>query len=218
MKITVNISSMNKILLFDFDGTLADSIEIVTISFKDTFQEMKEEYPGDTAIQAEIGKHLQDIFAKFVPDHRIEEAVQCYRKYYLFRQERGEVHSLPGVISVIRDLKEKGYRMGIVTTKLRKYTQPLVDQFGLLDCFEIIVGAEDVKKCKPNPEPLFTAVKKMNVSVDECVYIGDAVHDGEAAKAAGMEFIAVLTGAGKKEELEKFGEIFENLGDLSTIL
>lgn len=206
---------MKKILLFDFDGTLANSISVVTKSFQNTFLELAVPYPGDCAIRAQIGKHLQDIFLLFLPPETIDIAVKIYRKYYLVRQDREEIHPFPDVPLSIRSLYKKGFRMGIVTTKLRKYTEPLVEKFGLSDCFECIVGAEDVKKCKPHPEPLFLAAEKMGVSPKNTIYIGDSVHDAQAAKAANMQFIGVLTGVATSKELAKYGKVFKNLQSFS---
>ena len=209
---------MKTVLLFDFDGTLADSIPVVVDSFRDAFRELSAPYPGDDAIRAQIGKHLQDIFSDFLPEKSVEKAVKAYRKHYLARQNRGGIHLFPGVRDAISSLAQKGYQMGVVTTKLAAFTQPLLDNLSLSPYFSCLVGAEDVTHCKPHPEPLLLASKRMNVSPDACAYIGDSVHDAQAATAANMTFMGVLTGAASINQLQQYGRVFADIREMEKIL
>lgn len=202
---------MKPLILFDFDGTLANSLPIVLSAFKSSFIDMNLEYPGDEIMKKEIGKHLQDIFGKFLPEEKIEEGIAIYRSHYIPMQRSGKIEMFDATVPALEILKEKKIRTGIVTTKLRSFTQELIEQVHIDHFFEFVVGAEDVKKCKPDPEPLFLAVEKAKVSVDDAVYVGDSLHDAEAAKAAGMEFFGVETGGATKKELEEFGEVFTDV-------
>ena len=120
----------------------------------------------------------------------------------------------PDMVEVLTSLSSAGRIMGVVTTKMRSVSEELLAQTGIDSYFQVVVGSEDVQKWKPNPEPLFLAAKKLSVSPIDCIYIGDSVHDAKAAKSAGMEFIGVLTGTGKREELEKFGKVYNRMRDM----
>lgn len=205
---------MQKTILFDIDGTLFDSIHVIVETFVDTFDEMQLPFPGEEAVKAGIGKHLEVIFGGFVPGDRVEEAVQVYRRHYIAKQDAGIIQPFPDAKSFLKQLQEKEHQMGVVTTKLGAYTEKLLEHFSLDIFFDTVVGAEHVTHCKPDPEPLLLAAKQLHVSPEDGIYIGDSIHDAEAARAAGMGFIGVLTGTGKRKELEKFGEVYGNLGEI----
>jgi len=108
--------------------------------------------------------------------------------------------------------------MGIVTTKLRTVSEELLLQLKAEHYFEVVVGSEDVQNCKPHPEPLLLAAKKLEVNPRSCIYIGDSLHDALSARSAETEFIGVLTGTGKEEELKPFGNVFKTLSDIKKYL
>lgn len=201
-------------LLFDLDGTLVDSIPIILTSFEETFIEMQIPCPPKEEIKKGIGSHLKDIFRHFVPENRIQESIDIYRKYYLKKQYSGEVLLFPGVKETLATLAKK-YPLGIVTTKLASVSQDLLKDLEVFDLFQTVVGAEDVSKCKPNPEPLFLACSRMNIIPSDAIYVGDSIHDAQAAQNANILFFGVTTGTGTKKDLEEYGEVFADLKSLS---
>ncbi len=206
-------SSLKKssVLLFDLDGTLLASIPVILQSFRETFKELAYPYPGDEVIAAGIGSHLNDIFTPLLPPSLKERALLAYRSIYIKKQRSGEVQLIPHVSDVLKALFTKGQQMGVVTTKLRVVSQELLEQLGVKTYFTVIVGSEDVSRWKPDPDPLLLAAEKMNILPRDCTYIGDSLHDAQSAEAAGMRFIGVTTGTGKKSELTKYGEVFSTL-------
>ncbi len=207
-----------KAILFDFDGTLADSIAAIVTSYRNAFEECKVPYPGDDLIAVKIGVGLDVIIKSFVPPEKVDDVIVAYRKHYQAAQRSGLIQFYPDAIEQVLLLREAGFRIGIVTSKLREFTREFLQQNEVDPYFEIIIGSEDVTHKKPHPEPLLTATTELQLSVDECVYVGDTVHDAQSAKAATMPFVGVTTGAGTAKELQEFGPAFSSLTEISAYL
>ncbi len=101
---------------------------------------------------------------------------------------------LPGAPRVLRTLHEAGYRVGVVTTKYQHRVEDALDRAGLREFVEVIVGADDVPRPKPAPDGLLRAVDSLGIPAGDCVFVGDSEVDTRAAQAAGMAFVAVLSG------------------------
>ena len=101
---------------------------------------------------------------------------------------------LPGAARVLRTLHEAGYRVGVVTTKYRHRVEDALERDGLRALVEVIVGADDVPRPKPAPDGLLQAVDSLGIPAGDCVFVGDSEVDTRAARAAGMGFVAVLSG------------------------
>ena len=119
--------------------------------------------------------------------------------------------------SVIRLLHRKGIKLGIVSTKFRYRIINILEREDLLDCFEVIIGGEDVKEHKPDPRGLLEAIKKLNLSVSQIIYVGDSLTDAETAFNAGVSFVAVLTGVTLQDKYKYYPDT-KFLNDLSEIL
>jgi len=201
------------ILVFDLDGTIVDSIGIILKNFQLSFQYAQEKYPGDDKIRPEIGRGVKEIFSKFFPPEKITLAEKFFiengNKIYL-----NSVQIFPEVFQILSNLKNKNYKLAIATSKLRKLAMPILEKFNIDHFFEIIIGSEDVKNCKPSPEPLEKIANFFNAKKSEIIFIGDSKIDGMSAKNAGITFFGVATGAEKFSELEKYGETFPSLKTL----
>jgi pyrophosphatase PpaX len=207
-----------KNILFDFDGTIVHSIPVILETFRDVFYKIGEDYPGDVVLSGGIGKHLKDIFYPLLPEGKREEAISIYRTLSLKKQREGRVSLLPGVMDVLRDISQQGFIMGIVTSKLRSTTEELLERFKIREYFRVVVGTDDVHHCKPHPEPLLFALNTLSASKGSCLYVGDSPNDGTSAQQAGIKFIGVLTGAGSRKELRKFGDVYRSLSEFEATL
>ncbi|QQS59715.1 HAD family hydrolase [Candidatus Peregrinibacteria bacterium] len=204
-----------KAILFDLDGTITDTIPIVLSAFQKTFHLFSLHYPGDDILRPQIGRQIEHIFGDFFSEELIPKVVQIYREQYLSCQKETSPSLFSGVFEGLFSFSKCSLPMGIVTTKLRSFTLPILERFEIDSFFSVVVGAEDVEHCKPHPEPLLFAAKKLNVLPEECLYIGDSLSDAKAAISAGMPFFGVLTGVGEKEELLEYGEVFLDLQECS---
>jgi pyrophosphatase PpaX len=170
-------------LLFDLDGTLINTNELIISSFTHTLNKyFPNEYTRDDILPF-IGPTLRETFESIAKD-KVDELIQCYREHNLrFHDEL--VTEYKGVHETIKILSEQGFKLGIVTTKMldtvmKGLTLTKLDQY-----FPVIIALDHVKHAKPNPEPVFKALDKLDSKPDEAIMIGDNYHDILAGKNAG---------------------------------
>lgn len=192
--------------LFDFDYTLADSSKGIVTCFRKVLD--RHGYTGitDEAIKRTIGKTLEDSFGILTGvDDR--ETLVSYRKEYA---KESEIHMnantffFPDTLPALTTLKERGMQIGIISTKGRALIASFLKNHLPDDWFDIIVGAEDVERHKPDPEGLLSAVDRLDTTPGETLYIGDSIIDAETARKAGIDFAGVTSGMTTREELAVF--------------
>jgi phosphoglycolate phosphatase len=192
-------------ILFDLDGTLIDSTEAILESFARSFEILGGEVPDTEAIKAQVGHPLTDMYrALGVDEDRIDDYVRTYKENYR------QVHTqktvlLPGAEEAVKRAAEFA-RLGIVTTKTGRYSRELMEHFGLMKYFDVLIGSEDVSRHKPHPEPVLSALERMGCSSEGCWMVGDTCMDLEAARRAGIEGIGLLCGYGREEDLRSCGK------------
>lgn len=181
-------------VLFDFDGTLMDTNDIIMKSWQHTFRTIEgKERPKELILET-YGEPLELTMRKFFPDFgktAIHEAIDTYRGYQVHHYKE-LIHMFPGTEQLVRTLKRKDYKVALVTSRLRNSTESGLEKFGLLDQFDYIVTADDTEKHKPDPEPVLIALDKLNSRPPEAVMVGDSMFDILCAQNAGVE--AVLVG------------------------
>ncbi|PYO89594.1 MAG: pyrophosphatase PpaX [Gemmatimonadetes bacterium] len=178
--------------LFDLDGTIIDSIELILRSYRHTMQLHRgnEPLPPDDMWIQGLGTPLWAQFGEITDDkEEIERMVQTYRTYNLSHHD-ALVKPYEGVVDEIRRLKNSGKRLGVVTSKLRDGAMRGLRVPGLDEAFDIVIGCDDVTHSKPHPEPVLKAVKKLGVLPAETVFVGDSRHDMESGRAAGVKTAA----------------------------
>lgn len=182
-------------ILFDLDGTLIDSIELILASYRHTMAAHGREVPPDTVWLAGLGTPLWVQFAHFTDDQaELDRMVATYREHNLQHHD-SLVREYPGVRSAVNNLHAMGMTLGIVTSKMRDTAFR-----GLAVCgydaavFEILIGADDVAEHKPSPVPILAALARLNVVPAGVVYVGDSPHDMNAGRAAEVTAAAVRWG------------------------
>lgn len=182
--------------LFDLDGTIIDSIELILRSYRHTMELHRCDVPAppDSMWLAGLGTPLWTQFGQITSDKaEIDRMVQTYRTYNLTHHD-ALVKPYEGVVEEIRRLKETRLKLGVVTSKLRDGAMRGLKISGLEDAFDIVIGCDDVTHPKPHPEPVLKAVDELGVKKEETVFIGDSRHDMECGRAAGVKTAAVLWG------------------------
>ena len=185
-----------KAVLFDFDFTLADSsVGIITCINYGLTQLGLPEAPDDEIMKT-IGLYIPEALVALVGEEYRPKGQEFFG---YFTEKADEVMAdgtniFPAAGQVIPALAGLGYRVGIVSTKFRYRIEAMMEDAGLLDCVDVIIGGEDVTSHKPAPDGLIKAAKRLALAVEDCVYVGDSHVDAGAAQSAGMPFVAVLSG------------------------
>lgn len=181
-----------EVVLFDLDGTLIDTIELILSSMRHATAEVLGEALPDEVLMHNVGVPLRVQMCEFAPG-REDELLSVYRAHNAIVHDE-LVCDYPGTEEALAELKRRGYRLGVVTSKTISVAQRGLDYFGLAGYFETLVGYEDTEIHKPEPEPLLFAAERLGVSIDRCCYVGDSPHDMAAGIAAGAVTVAALWG------------------------
>ncbi|MGM9926280.1 MAG: pyrophosphatase PpaX [Bacillus sp. (in: firmicutes)] len=212
---------MNKTIntvLFDLDGTLLNTIDLIVASFTETLTHY---YPGQYTredILTFIGPPLIETF-QAIDRERMEEMADYYRAYN-HEHHDALVKEYEGVFETVEALHAAGYKIGIVTTKLRFAVLKGL-KLGRLDSFfDVIVTLDDVKQAKPDPEPIMKALEQLHSVPEETIMIGDSHHDILAGKNAGTLTAGVSWSVKGREYLESYQPdyMLDNMKDLLHIL
>lgn len=200
---------MNKIILFDLDGTLIDSTDAIVSTFRFAFKEQGFDFRGsDKNIKDLIGYPLDIMFERLgVSKQKVWDYVDSYKnRYRVISVEQTTL--LENAFEAVQ-LASKIARVSVVTTKTRMYTIPILDNFNITKYFEIITGRENVENPKPHPEPILKTLAQMNYdkNKDEVYMIGDTKLDLICANEAKVNAIGVLCGYSNEEELLKYTNI-----------
>lgn len=193
-------------VIFDFDYTLGDTTNGIVLSAQYALEQMGEEERSYEEIKKTIGLSLSETYKALTGN--MDES-RADRFFTLFKEKADEVmvesaELYPGVKELLVTLREKGYRIGIVTTKFGYRVRNIMKKFDAEDLLDVVIGVGDVAKVKPDPEGLLLAIKQLGVKKEDVLYVGDSYVDAKAAEAAGMKFAGVLTGTTTREEFLKY--------------
>ena len=194
-------------VLFDLDGTLADTVDLILRCYRHTMQVHRGEALPDELWLAGIGTPLRDQLQGFARDaDEVERMAETYSSHQ--REIHDElVAPFPGAVDLVRSLREEGSRIGVVTSKRRGMAERTLERCGLAGLCDVLVGADDVVRGKPDPEPVLLALKLLGLEdrAEATLFVGDAPFDVRAGREAGTRTAAVLSGPFPREVLEAEG-------------
>lgn len=204
-------------LLFDFDGTLLDTNELIIQSFETV---LNARYPGKYGrddILPFLGPPLKETCDRIDPTIA-DELIQDYR---LWNMENHDVlaKEFDGVTETLKELKRSGLKMAIVSTKRNEMIKKGLELISIEDLFDTIIGLDDVQNAKPDPEPILLALERLGSSPEESLMIGDNYHDILGGKNAGVRTAGVawsLKGEAFMRGLEP-DYLLQHISDLITI-
>ena len=207
-------------ILFDNDGTLVDTHDIILASMRYSTQAVLGKTIPDDVLMRKVGQPLVVQMRDFTPD--ADEQAEILRVY---REHNATIHddmirAFPGVRQGLEALAQNGFALGVVTSKLRVTAWHGLEIVGLAPYFQCCIGAEDCQCYKPEAEPVLRGARALGLRPDQCAYVGDAPFDIQAGNAAGMQTVAALWGMFPKETLRRERPDFESatFGDLVELL
>jgi pyrophosphatase PpaX len=177
-------------ILFDVDGTLIDSIPFIVESFQHAFWRHLGHPLDEATILAGIGTPLETAFSHWPPE-QAKALMESYLEYNHANLHHG-IAVFWQVPALLEQLQQMGIPLGIVTSKRLSALEPTLEDFDLARFFDLVITKEDTKLHKPNPEPLYEAMKRLNLTrPDRILYVGDSIHDLECAVRAGCQPVMV---------------------------
>lgn len=197
---------MFKAVCFDFDYTLGDCTDSIVAGFTYGLTSLGWPSPGREEVRATIGYLLEDAYTMLTGDRDPARQAQ-FRALFsevAVERQRKETILFPGAPELLRGLKAREVKTAIVSTKRGDTIEIIMDNHGLGDTLELVIGSADVKKHKPDPEGLLTAMERLGAVPEETLFCGDTVLDAGAAQNAGTHFAAVLNGTTPAEDFAPF--------------
>lgn len=217
---------MIKLLIFDLDGTLADTGQDITDAVNYALDPVLERKYTVDEIKAMVGSGISNLLKSLIPEDRSlseEELISRQNSVIDRFTSFYAAHLLDNTVAYpyVKETLPKlgGYRKVVLSNKRKVYSDKVVEGIGLSDFFDFVYGGDSLSEKKPSPVPVVELLKKEGVNKEDALMIGDSNYDVRAGKSAGLTVIAVTYGFRKKEELEGadfFVDSFDELPGLIT--
>jgi phosphoglycolate phosphatase len=195
-------------VLVDLDGTLIDTAPDIAAAANATLSGLGLAALEVGQVRSFIGEGIAVLVRRSLAarmsagdvEKKLGPALEEFERHYAAMNGRySSVY--PGVVEGLRAMRRLGLKTGCVTNKVLRFAEPLLAHHALLELFDTLVAGDSTPKKKPDPAPVLEACRRLGVSPQDSVLIGDSAHDAGAARAAGASFVAVPYGYGGKEEL-----------------
>lgn len=187
-------------VLFDLDGTLVDSIDLLVASMEYAFED-RERRPPLAEWLALIGTPLDAMLARWAEGPADVERLRArYREHQLAKHDE-MLKLYPGMVETVRALQDAGHPLAVVTSKLEVGARRALKFARIEECFTAVVGIDHTVKHKPDPEPVWHALHTLGMPRERALFVGDSTHDMHAGRAAGVYTVAVLWGPYTREQL-----------------
>lgn len=201
----VEPSSGVKAVIFDNDGTLVDTYDLIVASFNYALTKVLGKTLPEEVLMKKVGQPLKVQIADFTEDEDERQRIWDAYQEHNHRYHDEVVKAFPGLRESLQALRERGYRLAIVTSKRHEMTLRGLRVTGIEECFEFVVGADDWPEHKPAPGGIVHACELLDLAPRECAYVGDSPYDLQAANGAGVVSVAALWGMFPEEVLAAEG-------------
>ena len=205
-------------VLWDLDGTLLDSLALILDSYRHTLAAHDLPPRTDADVLSGLGTTLEDQFARWGYAADSEALIATFVQYNLSAHD-ALVKPCAGVIEIVEELSARGVPQALVTSKRRRGGEMGVRALGLVGRFSVEIFGDEVQHPKPHPDPVLRALRGLDLPASERVtFVGDARHDVQAGRAAGVHTIGVTWGAGQAPELRSADAVVEEAAALRALL
>lgn len=181
---------MKKYVIFDFDGTIANTNDVIIESWQAAFKK----YIGHEIPQEEIertfGETIEYTIKQKLPDEEWTEVRDFFRAYQKY-ECKAQVTVFPGIPELLEELKSRGYILAIATSRTSTSYYSYIEKIGLRNYFDVEITLEDVSAHKPDPECLHVALEKLGADAEDAIMIGDTQFDIGCAVNAGVDSVLI---------------------------
>ena len=216
-----------ELIIFDFDGTLINSIPDLTLAVNKMLSHFKFEPLTVEQVTPFIGNGAKPLVRRSleksmanqdVSDALLNEAFEIYFSAYKAVTCQ-DTFMYPGVLETLIDLDRKGYKMAICTNKPFGFIEPILDKLEIKKYFQIWIGEDSLPEKKPTATPLLYLVKELNTTIEKSIMVGDSKNDILAAQNAKMESIGVSYGYNYNEDISDYNPsiVVDNFADLQDL-
>ena len=212
-----------KLVIFDFDGTLADTKENIILTFQMTMKELGVEIKSRQECAATIGLTLEDAFKVLYPGMAAEKYIMLRDTYRRIFKENRKIlvpGLFPEVMETLEELRRRGYLMSIASSRLSPSLHSFLEDMKIAHLFEYAVGGDNVEHPKPAPDAVLQILRHYNLSAEEAFVVGDMPFDINMATNAGVKSCGVTWGNADAAQLKESGAnyIIDKMSQLLEIL
>ena len=212
-----------KLVIFDFDGTLADTKENIILTFQMTMKELGVEIKSRQECAATIGLTLEDAFKVLYPGMAAEKYAllrDTYRRIFKENRKILVPGLFPEVMETLKELRRRGYLMSIASSRLSPSLHSFLEDMKIAHLFEYAVGGDNVEHPKPAPDAVLQILRHYNLSAEEAFVVGDMPFDINMATNAGVKSCGVTWGNADAAQLKESGAnyIIDKMSQLLEIL
>lgn len=218
-----------KVILFDLDGTLINSAPDLAVAVNHMLQKLNRNTFSEEAIDMWVGNGAQILVRRALSGQSaidenldpslVENALNIFLDFYGKNLCNATV-AYPNVFDTLLSLKDKNYRLAIVTNKPFAFIEPILEGLGMSDLFEFFLGGDSLAEKKPSPSPLLHVCNTLEVEVKACVMVGDSKNDILAANACGMQSVGVTYGYNYGEKIDVYAPtvVINDFAELLEVL
>ena len=197
-----------KLIVFDWDGTLMDSIDKIVLCMQQAAKQRHQTIPSEQSVKNIIGLSLLNAMEQLFPTLTLIEQkalVEAYREQYNLHQHI-DTPLYPEIKTLLVNLKSQGYTLAVATGKGRNGLNRMLDKSNTVDLFSATICADEANS-KPDPLMLNLLLKKLNIEASQALMVGDSSYDLEMAKNAGMDRLGVSYGVHEASILSLFNPV-----------
>ena len=214
---------MVKLLIFDFDGTMADTRDKIVGVLQHVMADQGLVVADEKTCASVIGFHLKQCFQMMYPqlaDAEVDACVEAYRCYFVAHEQELVPDLFPHVREMLEFFRQKGIRMAIASSRTSKSLIGFVAAVGLSDYLPTVVGGEDVEHPKPAPDAVVKILTTTRIRPDEAMVVGDMPLDILMGRAAGVRTVGVTYGNSTPEQLRAAGAdvLIDNFAELANLI
>ncbi len=212
-----------QLVIFDFDGTLADTHRTIIATVQQTLLELGHPIASEEVITSTIGLPLRDCYRHYLPeldDAGLDACEATHHRLFDINRKTNPPVTFPHVVETLKWLREQGIKTTIASSRTSFSLRDLLNDMSIADLFDYVLGSEDVAQAKPDPEPVLQTLRAMNIPAGHTLVVGDMGVDILMGARAGCKTVGVTFGNCSLVELQEAGAdfIIDNMTELMNIL